>query len=199
MRRLIDLLIAIPCLILSAPFLLLFSLLIKAGSPGPVFYTPVMVGRFGRPFHLYRLRTMRSPAFAGQTPEQRLTRVGRFLRRYSLDHLPSLLNLLNGTLTLAGPRPMEPQYVAMQDPVWQTYFSVKPGLINYAVLQLGKDWTPSRTTNPRRNQELELEYIRSQSMTADIKLIADFMKGLLRSRGNIKARGEPIQGTKITR
>jgi sugar transferase EpsL len=73
--------------------------------------------------------------------EKRLTTVGRFIRNYSLDHLPMLLNLLKGDITIVGPRPMELEVVRLDDPMWQQYFQAKPGLLNYAVLKLGKMWT----------------------------------------------------------
>ena len=78
-----------------------------------------------------------------------------------------------------------------QEPVWQQYFQVKPGLFNYAVVKLGKSWTPSRSTNPNLNQELELEFQQNRSGRADLQLFAQSVRKFLLSRGNIRARGEP--------
>jgi len=125
------------------------------------------------------------------TAEERLTRIGRFIQNYSLDHLPQLFNILKGDLTVVGPRPMEIEVVNMQDPIWQRYFEVKPGLVNYAVLRLGRTWTPSRATAPALNQELELEYIEKRSSLFDLHLLWKTLRALIASRGNIKARGEP--------
>ena len=188
MRRLIDLLFAILCLIFFAPLILLIAVLIKVDSQGPVLYVPAMVGQHGRVFSLFRFRTI----FATDDhidAEQQLTRVGRFIRHYSLDHLPMLLNLLLGDLTIVGPRPMEIEVVNFQDRVWQQYFTVKPGLINYAVLQLAKSWTPSRNSHPNLNQELELEYLRKRSGSFDLRITLKFLWRLITSRGNIKSRG----------
>src|ERR1044071_7247767 len=124
MTRLIDMLFAIFWLIITAPVFVLVAILIRVDSPGSVFYSPQMVGHHGKTFALFRFRTMSpEPHHPGQ--EQSLTRTGRILRNYSLDHLPQLINLLKGDLTIIGPRPMELNVVNIQEPVWQQYFKVK--------------------------------------------------------------------------
>lgn len=185
-RRMIDILFALLWLIVILPLILVIALLICIDSSGPVFYRPNMVGRNGRVFSLFRFRTMHTDAGTGQ----RLTRVGRLIRNYSLDHLPQLFNLLNGDLTLIGPRPMEVSVVDLQDSTWQQYVQVTPGLINYAVYKLGKEWTPSRSTRPRLNQELELEYLKQRSVSSDGKLFLRSLWKFVASRGNIKERGQ---------
>ena len=190
MRRLIDIVFAIFWLIITTPVFLLIAILIRVDSSGRVFYSPQMVGHNGKKFALFRFRTM-SPEAHQLGNEQRLTRIGSILRNYSLDHLPQLINLVKGDLTIIGPRPMELHIVNLQEPVWQQYFRVKPGLFNYAVVKLGKSWTPSRSTHPNLNQELELEFQQKRSVTADLQLFAQFVRKFLVSRGNIKARGEP--------
>ena len=190
MRRSIDILAGTLFLIITAPSLLVIAILIKLDSPGPVFYLPRMVGHFGKVFSLFRFRTM-SAAPPGPHSGQTLTRVGRFIRNYSLDHLPMLINVLTGDLTLVGPRPMEVDTVNLQDPIWQEYFQRKPGLFNYAVLQLGRLWTPSRRSHPALNQELELQYRQKPSVVRDVQLVFQFLWALIASGGNVKARGEP--------
>jgi lipopolysaccharide/colanic/teichoic acid biosynthesis glycosyltransferase len=123
--------------------------------------------------------------------DARLTRVGRFIRNYSLDHLPTLLNLLKGDVSIIGPRPMEPEVVDLKDPTWQRYFQVKPGLFNYAVLKLGRTYGPSRSSNLGLKRELELEYIQRRSLASDLILFFRFVKAHVVSKGNIKARGKP--------
>ena len=119
------------------------------------------------------------------------TRVGRFIRNYSLDHLPSLLNVLKGDIGIIGPRPMEPEFVDMQDPRWQRYFQVRSGLLNYAVLKLGKTFGPSRANNLALKQELELEYIEKRSLAFDCQLLLEVIWAHIASKGNIKMRGLP--------
>jgi len=198
MRRLIDIVFAIFWLIITAPVFVLIAILIKVDSPGAVFYSPQMVGHQGRTFALFRFRTM-SPESHDSGKEQRLTRTGSILRNYSLDHLPQLINLLRGDLTIIGPRPMELDAVSFQESVWQQYLQVKPGLFNYAVVKLGKFWTPSRSTNPNLNQELELEFQQNRSGRADLQLFAQSVRKFLLSRGNIKARGEPDRNEETER
>ena len=175
---------------MTAPAFVLIAILIRVDSPGSVFYSPQMVGQNGKKFALFRFRTM-FPEIPQLGDEQRLTRTGRMLRNYSLDHLPQLINLLMGDLTIVGPRPMELDVVNLQEPVWQQYVQVKPGLFNYAVVRLGKLWTPSRNSDPNLNQELELEFQQKRSVMADLQLFAQFVRKFIVSRGNIKARGEP--------
>lgn len=186
-RRTIDILFALSWLLVVLPLMLLIAVLIRIDSPGPVLYRPGMVGADGKVFSLFRFRTMSIEPHR----EQSLTRVGRFLRNYSLDHLPQLFNLLRGDLTIVGPRPMEVDAVNLQDPTWQHYVQAKPGLINYAIYKLGKEWTPSRSTRPELNQELEVRYLKRRSVASDLKLFVRSFWKFVRSKGNIKARGEP--------
>jgi len=166
----------------------IIALLIKRDSSGSIFYIPKMVGQHGRLFPLFRFRTMYADQHARA---QSFTPVGRFIRTYSLDHLPTLINLVLGHLTIIGPRPMELDIVDMRVPTWNTYFQIKPGLLNAAVLTLGKMWTPSRISHPEHNQTLELAYIQSQSGRGDLKLFMQFVYALITSKGNVKARKEP--------
>lgn len=190
-RRLIDVVVALFWIILLAPVMVVIIIFIKIESPGSVLYTPLMVGQHGRLCRLWRFRTMRPAPSSTLSTEEKLTGVGRFIRNYSLDHLPMLFNLLKGDLTLVGPRPMELDVVDLQDPIWQQYFSVKPGLINYAVFKMGRQWTPGRTTKPTLNQELEVEYLHQRSWWFDAKLVWQALRAFVRSRGNVKTRGEP--------
>ena len=190
-RRLLDLIFSLFWLFFLAPVILAIAVLIKLDSPGSILYTPQMVGRNGNLFHLFRFRTMYTDKPSHLSTNERLTQVGRFIRNYSLDHLPILVNLLKGDLTLVGPRPMETEVVNLQEPQWQRYFQAKPGLFNYAVLKLGKMWTPTRTNRPTLNQELELEYIQKRSLMSDLRLFSRSIRAFIVSKGNMKARGEP--------
>lgn len=116
-KRAFDLVVAALALLLAAPLLLLIALAVRLDSPGPVLFRQERVGRGGRPFRIHKFRTMVSDAAArgpaitvGDDP--RITRVGRWLRRSKLDELPQLLDVLAGDMSLVGPRPEVPQYVA---------------------------------------------------------------------------------------
>lgn len=186
MRRVIDVIFGLAGLTLTLPFILIFAFLIKVESAGPVFYKPKMVGWKGKAFSLFRFRTM----YTGMNMENRFTPVGSFLRNYSLDHLPQMLNLLKGDLTLVGPRPMEVDIVDLENPTWKQYVRAKPGLFNYAIYRLGKQWTLSRSREPRLNQELELEYMQKRSAKSDLQLFLRSLRMFITSKGNIKERGD---------
>jgi putative colanic acid biosynthesis UDP-glucose lipid carrier transferase len=193
MRRFIDLIFAMFWLVLTSPILLLIAIGIKLDSPGPILYMPAMTGKHGKPFRLFRFRTMHIDQI-GPVSQQRFTRLGLLLRNYSLDHLLMLINMIKGDLTLVGPRPMEIQIVDMQDPTWHQYFQVKPGIFNYAVLRLGNTWTPKRFSQRALNQELELEYLKKRSPIFDLQIFLQFLRAFFASRGNVKARGKPDVG-----
>lgn len=188
--RLVDVVVAGVLLIVLAPVLALISILIRRDSRGPALYAPAVVGQYGRLFPLLRFRTMHT-VDGDAPPDVRLTRVGRVLRDGSLDHLPMLVNLLIGDLTLVGPRPMERGVVDLTDPTWRAYVQVKPGVINHAVVVLGQAWTPSRVSRPTLNQELELAYAARRTVWVDVRLVARAIRALVASRGNVKARKPP--------
>jgi lipopolysaccharide/colanic/teichoic acid biosynthesis glycosyltransferase len=189
-KRLLDIGFATIWLIVTAPLFAIIAVLIKLESPGGVFYTPIMVGQNGKPFRFYRFRTMYLEKSTRTGGRKGFTKVGCRIRNCSLDHLPGLLNLLWGDITIVGPRPMEVAVVDLENPTWQRYFQVKPGFINYAILKLGKEWTPSRKSHPSLNQELELEYIEQHSPGLDIRILLQSFQALIKSKGNIKMRGQ---------
>ena len=191
LKRLFDLAWALFWLIVTAPVILVIAILIKLDSPGPVLYVPQMVGQNGKRFRLFRFRTMHTDQPTHLSPGERLTRVGRFIRNYSLDHLPTLVNILRGDLSAVGPRPMEPEVVDLQDPSWQEYFQAKPGFFNYAVLKLGRTYGHSRANNLALKRELELEYVQKQSLMTDLQLLYKFIQAHIASKGNVKMRGMP--------
>ena len=137
-KRLFDLLAAAAGLICLAPLFLVVALVIKLDSPGPVFFRQVRVGRHGREFRIFKFRTMSTvqPQGAAQLTvagDARITRSGRLLRRYKLDELPQLIDVLRGTMSLVGPRPEVPRYVAQYPAAWrERVLSVRPGITDYA-------------------------------------------------------------------
>jgi lipopolysaccharide/colanic/teichoic acid biosynthesis glycosyltransferase len=134
--RPVEVVIAAGALALSAPVLLLAAAAVAAGSRGGAFFRQTRVGRGGRPFELYKLRTMR----AGPGPQVtsgddlRITPVGRLLRKTKLDELPGFWNVVRGDISLVGPRPEVARYVDVEDPAWKEVLAVRPGLTDPAVL-----------------------------------------------------------------
>lgn len=140
-KRLFDLLLSSLGLLVLAPLLLLIALLIKLDSPGPVMFRQERVGRFGRPFHIHKFRTMRhEPAGQGLQitvgADRRITRVGGFLRASKLDELPQLLDVWLGDMSLVGPRPEVPRYVAHYPAeLREKVLSVRPGITDIASIE----------------------------------------------------------------
>ena len=156
-KRLFDLLLSSIGLLLLAPLLLLIALLIKLDSPGPVMFRQERVGRFGRPFHIHKFRTMQhDPAGQGLLitvgADRRITRVGAVLRQTKLDELPQLLDVWRGAMSLVGPRPEVPRYVAhypqaLRDKV----LSVRPGITDIASIEYRDEGAVlARAADPER-------------------------------------------------
>ena len=116
-KRLFDLTIATLLLLMGSPCLILAALAIRLNSTGPIWYRSLCLGHNGVRFGLYRFRTVDTHRSATLPMEQRLTPIGRFIRNYSIDDFPNLLNVLRGDLSIVGPRAMEPEKVDLTDPL----------------------------------------------------------------------------------
>jgi lipopolysaccharide/colanic/teichoic acid biosynthesis glycosyltransferase len=140
-KRIFDLTLSLLGVILLVPLLLFISFWIKFDSPGPVFFRQVRVGRFGKNFSIFKFRTMCLDAESsgrqitvGEDP--RITRSGKFLRHYKLDELPQLLNVILGEMSLVGPRPEVPRYVALYPiEISKLVLSVPPGITDFASIE----------------------------------------------------------------
>jgi lipopolysaccharide/colanic/teichoic acid biosynthesis glycosyltransferase len=186
-QRLFDMVGASAGLLLLAPLLGLIALLIKCDSRGPVLYKGLRLGRNGAPFHMLKFRTMIPDAEARgplATPDGdvRVTRVGRLLRRYKLDELPQLINVLRGEMSLVGPRPEAPLYFDYYTEEEKgIVLSVRPGMTDYGSLRfhdegklLAGSPDPVRTyleTIRDEKVKAQVRYIREQSLLVDVKLI----------------------------
>lgn len=137
MKRIIDIFASAFMLILLFPFGLVIALLIACDSRGGVFYRQSRVGRYNRDFTLYKFRTMRTDAdrlglLTIGARDPRVTRVGYYLRKYKIDELPQLLNILSGDMSFVGPRPEVRKYVDLYNNEQKKVLSVRPGLTDYA-------------------------------------------------------------------
>lgn len=184
-KRILDLLAASVGLLILSPLFLLIMLWVSLESPGGPFYRQTRVGWQGRHFRLYKFRSMRSNSDAlglltiGKDP--RITRSGALLRKYKLDELPQLLNVLLGHMSLVGPRPEVPRYVALYNNEQRHVLSVKPGITDWASLKyfeenrlLGNAADPETTYVQEIMPDklaLNLEYIRNRSLWKDIQII----------------------------
>lgn len=139
-KRAFDILGASFGLLILSPILIPVSIWIRATSPGPILYAAPRVGKDGYMFRMYKFRTMVANADkigGSSTPDDdpRITRAGRFLRRYKLDELPQLINVLNGTMSLVGPRPQVKWAVDLYTPDQRRILTVSPGMTDYASLR----------------------------------------------------------------
>jgi len=137
--RLVDILVSAVGLIFAAPLIAISALAVKTGSKGPAFFCQSRVGRFGKPFTLYKLRTMRIENSGLQVTagdDSRITTVGKILRKTKLDELPELWNVLKGDMSLVGPRPEVPGYVDLEDWRWQRVLAARPGITDPMTLRL---------------------------------------------------------------
>ena len=185
-KRAMDIVLSAAALCVLWPVLLLIALAIVVDDPGPVFYRQVRVGRGGKPFRIFKFRTMVVDAdkkglsiTVGR--DSRITRVGAFLRKTKLDELAQLLNVLCGQMSFVGPRPEVPRYVELYTPYQRQVLLVRPGITDYASiayrnendLLAGAD-DPERmyieTIMPDKI-ELNMKYLREISPLADVRLI----------------------------
>jgi lipopolysaccharide/colanic/teichoic acid biosynthesis glycosyltransferase len=185
-KRLFDVTCAGLGLGLLSPVLLVIALLIKLDSSGPVFFRQVRVGLREKPFEILKFRTMRVDAekLGGQLTargDSRVTRVGRFLRAGKLDELPQLFNVLRGDMSLVGPRPEVPRYVALYTPRQREVFRVRPGITDLASLKFrNESELLAAAADPESfyihevmpaKLELNLRYIAAQSLGFDLGII----------------------------
>jgi lipopolysaccharide/colanic/teichoic acid biosynthesis glycosyltransferase len=173
----LDFLCALALLVLSVPVLLLAALAIKLTSRGPVFYSQTRVGRGGRPYRIYKLRTMNhncerhSGACWSTAGDPRVTPVGRFLRRSHIDELPQLWNVLRLEMSLVGPRPERPEFVPKLEeaiPGYRERLLVRPGISGLAQVQLPPD---TDLNSVRRKLACDLYYIERVGIWLDLRIL----------------------------
>lgn len=187
LKRMLDVLLAAPALLILSPLLALIAVAVLLGSGRPVLFRHQRIGLDGRRFLLLKFRSMRSAAAPGLPitggGDPRVTPVGRLLRRTKLDELPQLINILVGDMSVVGPRPEVPRYVAIYDDAQREVLTFRPGLTDPASLAFRNEEellgaVPAgareeyylREIMPRK-LALNLEYIRSASLAGDIALI----------------------------
>ena len=197
-KRLFDLICAGAGLLLLSPLLLGIALWIKLDSAGPVFFRQQRVGRFGVPFRIHKFRTMQDDATADARAlgpqitvgaDPRITRAGRFLRAAKLDELPQLLDVLAGTMSLVGPRPEVPRYVAMYPAALRDkVLSVRPGITDPASIEYRDESALlAAAADPERmyveqvmpaKLRRAVRYVDERSLLGDVRVIAATVRAL---------------------
>lgn len=194
LRRVVDIAVSALALALSSPLLLAAALAIRLETPGPVLFRQRRVGRDGAEFEALKLRTMvqgaegKGAGLAVNAGDARITRVGAFLRRTSLDELPNLINVLRGEMSLIGPRPTLPVQVAQYSERERGRLAVKPGITGWAQVN-GRASLPW----PERI-ELDLYYIEHRSLALDLRILARTVRMVLGGSGLYKGASGGWQG-----
>ncbi len=185
-KRFFDIIISLILIPLLLPFLLIVSLLVKISSPGKVIFKQKRIGQYGKPFTIYKFRTMKEDApsetatSAFNDADKYITKIGRFLRRTSIDELPQIFNILLGEMSLIGPRPLvvtEKEIHTLR--LARSVYNIKPGVTGLAQIS-GRD-----LVKPIQKVEYDEKYLTSLSFSTDIKIFAKTIYIVIARKGNI--------------
>ena len=194
-KRAMDVALAAPALAILAPAMLCIALWVRLDSPGPALYRQQRVGRGGKLFRIHKFRTMRVHDGTGPqvtvAGDARVTRVGRWLRRTKLDELPQLIDVLNGDMSLVGPRPEVPRYMALYPAEARAQIlSVRPGITDRAAIEFrDEERILAAAADPAAayvahimpiKQRYYLAYVARHSVAADVRILWDTFRALLR-------------------
>ena len=172
-QRVLNILLSLIGLAIGIPLVIIFGIRIKIEDNGPITYKQERLGKGGKRFYIYKLRSMRTDAekFGAQWAEKddpRITKVGRFIRKTRIDEIPQLFNILKGDMSLIGPRPERPQFTEQfnrEIPGFINRLAVKPGLTGWAQVNGGYDMTPAEKLVE------DIYYIKNRSVLLDFKII----------------------------
>jgi exopolysaccharide biosynthesis polyprenyl glycosylphosphotransferase len=194
-KRIIDIVISFTALIISSPVLLVVAMMIKHEDGGPVFYSQQRIGIYGKPFTMYKLRSMRTDADkikeklakeAGledrfifkMKDDPRVTRIGRFIRKTSLDEFPQFFNVLKGDMSMVGPRPPLPEEVARYGTLYSTRLLTKPGITGPWQISGRSDLTQEQS------EFADISYVQDWSLTGDIAILFKTIGAVIRGTGS---------------
>ena len=194
LKRIFDITLSLFGLIILLPFMLIIAILIKIDSKGPVFFKQIRVTKNGKEFKILKYRTMRvgSDKYSQITvgKDGRITKIGSFLRKYKLDEIPQLINVLIGDMSLVGPRPEVPKYVALYTDEQKEILKVRAGITDYASIEfsdendlLALEEEPEKAYIEKimpKKIELNKKYLSEISILTDIKIILLTIKKILK-------------------
>lgn len=176
-KRVFDFLVAFVALVVFSPLFIVCYFSVKHEDGGPAIFKQERIGRFGRPFYIYKFRSMRvdaeknGPALYQHERDTRMTKVGKFLRVHHLDELPQLWNVVKGDMSFIGPRPERKFYIdqiMLQDARYEYLYQIRPGVTSYATLYNGYTDTMEKML---KRLELDLYYLKNRSWWFDITIL----------------------------
>lgn len=176
-KRVGDFLLATISLLLVSPLMLLIYIMVRCEDGGPAIFKQERIGRFGRPFNIYKFRSMtvdaekNGPQLCSHKKDERLTRIGKFLRKHHLDELPQLWNVLCGDMSFIGPRPERKFYIDQimeRDPRYKNLYQIRPGVTSYATLYNGYTDTMEKML---RRLDMDLYYLEHRSWWFDARIL----------------------------
>jgi lipopolysaccharide/colanic/teichoic acid biosynthesis glycosyltransferase len=208
MKRACDIVLSIIGLILLSPVFLIIAALIKLDSPGPVFYRGIRVGRYGRPFRIYKFRSMlanadQSGVDSTNSTDLRVTRIGRFIRRFKLDEFSQLINVLTGDMSIVGPRPEVQKFVDMYTEEERAILTLRPGITDWSSIRFhneGEIIEQSGMADPDeayiqliRPEKLRLQliYVREHDLGTDFKIMLATLLTVVATRLGFSPVGVP--------
>ena len=194
LKRIFDITLSLFGLIILLPFMLIIAILIKIDSKGPVFFKQIRVTKNGKEFKIFKYRTMKvgSDKYSQITvgKDGRITKLGSFLRKYKLDEIPQLINVLIGDMSLVGPRPEVPKYIALYTDEQKEILKVRAGITDYASIEfsdendlLASEEDPEKAYIEKimpKKIELNKKYLSEISILTDIKIILLTIKKILK-------------------
>lgn len=207
-QRFFDVVMSAFGLLLLSPFFLLLALAIKLDSPGPVFYRGVRVGRFGRPFQIYKFRSMvadaeRKGAASTSTTDHRVTRSGHFIRKFKFDEFSQLINVFLGDMSIVGPRPEVQKFVDKYTEAEELVLSVRPGITDWSSIKFHNegeiieasgipdaDEAYEKLIRPEKLR-LQLKYVKERNLWVDIKIVVSTVLTLFSTRLGGRPIGVP--------
>lgn len=195
-KRLFDIISSLVGLIFISPIFLVVPILIKSDSKGPVFFKQRRIGKDGKQFNIYKFRTMVQDAdklgsLITAENDQRITALGKLLRRYEIDELPTLINVLKGDMSIVGPRPEVPKYLHHYDRKYRAILSVRPGITDLGTLSFRDEAKYLNAQNYEEIYEkkilpqkldLYLEYVHNKTFLFDLRIILKTIALVLKQR-----------------
>jgi lipopolysaccharide/colanic/teichoic acid biosynthesis glycosyltransferase len=202
-KRIFDFIVSLAVILIALPIWILVALAIKMDSPGPIFYRGVRVGKSGKFFSIFKFRTMVFEApncgpGITRDADPRITRMGRILRKFKIDEMPQLINVLKGEMSIMGPRPEDPKYVACYPREYEQILKVRPGMASPAFIKYrheeellaaaGDDLEHVYLIQVLPDKlRMDIEYVRNQSFIGDLSIFAQAALSLFKKNKNHSA------------